>query len=145
MNGAILDPNIGRLGPKNPLEAQKRIKHWFFGRKGAHGSLMWLQRAKLCYSISTNYPTMSGTLLDHNMCLLGPKKTFGGPKTDQILIVGPKKVRTAPLCNYRLLNLYIIDGVWFCYKILSIGLKGLFGAIGPRCQPKAGLLGWLTC
>ena len=35
---------------------------------------------------------MIGTLLDPNMCLSGPIRPFGGPKTDQILIFGPKKV-----------------------------------------------------
>ena len=35
---------------------------------------------------------MIGILLDPNMCLSGPKRPFGGPKTDQILIFGPKKV-----------------------------------------------------
>ena len=47
-------------------------------------------------NISINYPTMNGTLLEPNMCLLGPKRPFWGPKTVKILIFGPKKVRCVP-------------------------------------------------
>ena len=49
-----------------------------------------------CWSIRTNYQTMNGTLLHRKMWLLGPKRPFRSPKTDQILIFGSKKVRTVP-------------------------------------------------
>ena len=39
---------------------------------------------------------MIGTLLDPNMCLSGPKRLFGGPKTDQILIFWPKRCAQVP-------------------------------------------------
>ena len=42
--------------------------------------------------------------------------------------------------EHPLVNLYILEGVWFFHKILRIGQKAFVGPIGPRCQPKAGPL-----
>ena len=67
---------------------------------------------------------MIGTLLDPNMCLSGPKRPFGGPKTDQILIFGPKRVcfefgglNIAKLIYYLVLSL-CLKGAGTCIKLV---------------------------
>ena len=57
---------------------------------------------------------MIGTLLDRNMCLSGPKRPFEGPKTDQILIFGPKKAyfEFGGLNIAKLIYYLVADGRW---------------------------------
>ena len=102
MNGTLLDPNMCLLGPKGPFWGPKTDKILIFGLKKVHtGPLSNYRGPNWCLSISTDYIIMIGTLLDPNIYLLGPKRPFGGPKMDQTLISGPKKVHMGPLCNFR--------------------------------------------
>ena len=95
---AFWDPN-GLLGPKRPFGGPKTDQ--IFGPKKLRtGPLCNFRGLNWCKSISNNYPRLSEILLDPNMCFLGPKRLFGGPQTDQILIFEPKKLHTGPLCNY---------------------------------------------
>ena len=105
----LLDPNMCHLGPKWPFGGPKTYQILFFGpKKLSTGPLSNYRGPNWCKMISTNYPTMSGTHLDPHTCLLGPKRPFLGPKTDQILNFWPTKVNMGPLCNYRGPNCFFL-------------------------------------
>ena len=90
-------PNVCLLGPKWPFGGPTTDQIQIFGaKKVCMAPLSNYRGLNWCESIRTNYQKMNGTLLDRNMCLLGPKRPFGGPETDIILIFGPKKVHTVP-------------------------------------------------
>ena len=100
--GGVLALVLDQMSHPVALLAQKPIFGLYLGLKRVQkGPLCIYTEPNWCQSISIKYPTMNGSLLDPNMCLLGPKRPFGGPKTNQILIFGPKKVRMGPFSNYK--------------------------------------------
>ena len=102
MNGTLLDRNICLLGPKWSFGGPKTDQILIFGPKKVHTAPLCNYRGpNWCYPVSNNYQTINGTLLYRNMCLLGPIRPFGGPKTDQTQIFGPKRCTWVPYVTIK--------------------------------------------
>ena len=99
MKRTLLDPMVCLLEPTGPFEGPKSCFFWPTSVQKRPFS-DW-NEPNCCFSIIIFCPTKVLTLLNPNITLLMPTGSFKGPKYDEMLICGPKKVRRSFLCNYR--------------------------------------------
>ena len=75
------------------------------GQKPNFGLYLGLKRVLFVFTLSqigvNPNPTINGAILNTNMCLLGPKKLFWGPKTEKIWFLGRKRCAPVPFLNTK--------------------------------------------